>query len=304
MASLQKTGRHDDRPSGVNLLGCIRNIECLDIEPDVPLQYDDVDTLIQHVLNLNDDPYEEWLDLGESLKELSFPYSAQEPNVSAEELQRLDAIADMVEVQRLFGLEVLQEDNLPYETKSLSTRFVRTWREKKDSAGNPIWLRRSRLVAREYTWLQPDRESLFSPPTSNIASKILPICFLSLREHQDAVMVSIDVKDAFLTLKQEVPTRVSCTDASGSTVSYSLGRVLPGQRDGSLLWYKDFAKFVRECSLEMTEFKSDPSILKSKNGDCFLVIHVDDLLVVGTRKAVMEELTPALKTKTAFLWRL
>eukprot|EP00435_Cladocopium_sp_Y103_P017201 s5234_g4.t1 len=155
----------------------------------------------------------------------------------------------------------------------------------------------STIVAREYTWLQPDRESLFSPATSNIASRILPICFLSLREHQDAVMVSIAVKDAFLTVKQEVPTHVSCTDAAGSTVSYSLGRVLPGQRDGSLLWYKDLAKFVRECSLEMMEFKSYPSILKSKLGECFLMIHVDDLLVVGARKAVMEELIPALKSK-------
>ena len=54
---------------------------------------------------------------------------------------------------------------------------------------------------------------------------------------------------------------------------------------------------MRECSLEMVEFKPYPSILKSKTGDCFLMIHVDDLLVVGTRKAVMEELTPALKTK-------
>ena len=186
---------------------------------------------------------------------------------------------------------------MPYETKTLSTRFVRTWREKKDQGGNPIWLRRSRLVAREYTWLQPDRESLFSPATSNIASRILPVCFLNLREHQDAVMVSIDVKDAFLTVRQKVPTRVSCTDAAGSTVSYSLGRVLPGQRDGSLLWYEDLAKFVKECDLEMTEFKPYPSILKSKLGNCFLMVHVDDLLVVGTRQAVVEQLIPSLKSR-------
>lgn len=58
-------------------------------------------------------------------------------------------------------------------------------------------------------------------------------------------MASIDVKDAFPTVQQEVPTRVTCTaDAAGSSVSYSLGRVLPGQRDGSLLWYKDLAPFV------------------------------------------------------------
>jgi hypothetical protein len=121
MASPQKSGRHGDgptRPTIVNLLGCIRSVEALDIEPDVSLQCDDLDTLIQHELNLDDDPYETGLDLNESLKELSFPYSAQEPNVSSEELQRLDAIADQVEVQRLSGLQVLKEDNLPMMPKA------------------------------------------------------------------------------------------------------------------------------------------------------------------------------------------
>jgi len=61
MASPQKSGRHD-------LLGCIRNVEALDIEPNVSLQSDDLDTLIQHELNLDDDPYETGLDLKESLK--------------------------------------------------------------------------------------------------------------------------------------------------------------------------------------------------------------------------------------------
>jgi len=100
------------------LLGCIRSVEALDIEPDVSLQCDDLDTLIQHELNLDDDPYETCLDLKESLKKLSFPYSAQEPNVSSEELQRLDAIADQVEVQRLSDLQVLKEDNLPMMPKA------------------------------------------------------------------------------------------------------------------------------------------------------------------------------------------
>ena len=89
--------------------------------------------------------------------------------------QRLDSIADQVEIERLFGLHVLLEGTLPADAKCLSTRFVRTWREKKDDAGNTIWLRRSRLVGREYTWLQPDREALFSPASSNIATRILPI---------------------------------------------------------------------------------------------------------------------------------
>ena len=47
-------------------------------------------------------------------------------------------------------------------------------------------------------------------------------------------MASIDFKDALPTVKQEVDTRVTCADASGNSVQYSLGRVLPGQRDGKL----------------------------------------------------------------------
>ena len=211
MMSPNKVAKHGDGPGSVNLLGQLRQIEHLDIEPDVSLQEQDFDTVLQHELSLEEDPYEPINELSDNMKELSYPYTPHEPELTAEELQRLDSIADRVEVERLSGLNVLLEDNLPSDAKCLSTRFVRTWREKKDQDGNAIWLRRSRLVAREYTWLQPDREALFSPASSNIATRILPICFLALREHQETLMLAIDVKDAFLTVEQEQPTRVKCT---------------------------------------------------------------------------------------------
>jgi len=116
---------------------------CLNIKQKKGIQSDDVDASIQHELNLEEDPYEVEVDVSACLKELSFPYSAQEPDLPQEELQRLDALADQVEVQRLIGLEVLKDDNLPLDCKALSTRFVRTWREKKNEAGDAIWLRRS-----------------------------------------------------------------------------------------------------------------------------------------------------------------
>ena len=52
------------------------------------------------------------------------------------------------------------------------------------------------------------------------------------------VLASLDVRDAFLTVEQERPSLVHTTDASGNEWSFGLGRVLPGQRDGSLLWYR------------------------------------------------------------------
>ena len=113
--------------------------------------------------------------LKDVMKQLSFPYGPVEPQVSDEELQRLDALADKLELQRLAKLKVLRDPSLvDASSKVLSTRFVRTWREKLDPAGSPIWLRRSRFVAREFAWLQPERESLFSPASSAITSRILP----------------------------------------------------------------------------------------------------------------------------------
>ena len=93
------------------------------------------------------------------LQELTFPYSSKEPDVTAAELTRLDALADQLELKRLERLCVLQDPStVSANSKVLSTRFVRTWREKHNSKGEPIWLRRSRFVAREFAWLEPERE--------------------------------------------------------------------------------------------------------------------------------------------------
>ena len=153
-ASPAKSIKHDG-PGSINLPGCIQNVEHLDIELDAPLQQEDVDLLVQHQLDLQDEPYESEKDMQAFLKELSSPYTPQEPELSAEELEKLDSWADEVETQRLIGLKVLLPDALPVDCKTLSTRYVRTWRQ---PDGEAIWLRRSRLVAREFTWPQPDRE--------------------------------------------------------------------------------------------------------------------------------------------------
>ena len=146
----------------------------------------------------------------EAMKLLTFPFSKQEPEVSAEQLMELDALADSLEIKRLISLGVLANaDEAPPESKQLSTRFVRTWREKM-VAGKPVWLRRSRFVAREFAWLQPDRDALFSPASSSIVARLLPAMFLDLRSREDAIMASIDVKDAFRTVPQQTPTTVRC----------------------------------------------------------------------------------------------
>ena len=118
--------------------------------------------------------------LDEMISTLCMPHSIQEPNLSDDELSQLDALADKVEILRLKGLGVLLPTSTlpPGGVKKLTTRFVRTWRDK--FIGNTrYWFRRSRYVAREFSWLLPDRQDLFSPASSSITAILLSSQILS-----------------------------------------------------------------------------------------------------------------------------
>ena len=96
------------------------------------------------------------------------PFSESEPCCSTEELEEIDAVADDFEFNRLSQLGVMSEvpDRLEGH-RTLTTKSVRTWRPKVHR-GAKVWLRRSRLVAREYAHLDPDRPGLFCPTTNQI----------------------------------------------------------------------------------------------------------------------------------------
>ena len=106
--------------------------------------------------------------------------------------------------------------------------------------------------------------------------------------------MSCDVQDAFLTVKQREPTMVIAKDAMGSEEAYS-GRVLPGQRAGSLLWNEDITNHLKD-TMRMVECEVYPSMLKTKDNKLFILLHVDDLLVTGHCDKVEKELIPALKS--------
>ena len=117
-----------------------------------------------------------------------------------------------------------------------------------------------------------------------------------MRTQCSAVLASLDVKDAFLTVNQQEPTLVHTSDAAGNVQSFLLGKVLPGQRDGSLLWYRDITSYLK-AELGMEEHAAYPCLLKSPDGSCAVLIHVDDLLVVGKRDFVLNGLLAKLREK-------
>ena len=221
------------------------------------------------------------------------PFSQAEPELEDEALQELDALADHIEISRLVGLGVLiSPESVGEGAKRLSTKFVRTWRCKTRHE-EEVWLRRARYVAREFTWMSPERQDLFSPASSSIITRILPYCFLkqSTVPGSDVCMASLDITDAFLTVDQEVPTIVDCNGTL-----YGLGKVLPGQRDGSQLWYKSITQYL-QTRLLLEPLDACPCLLKRADLSLVMLMHVDDLLLVGSRRFIEHEVVPTLLEK-------
>ena len=162
-----------------------------------------------------------------------------------------------------------------------------------DGKPTRVWVRRSRVVARDFAWLSDDKQSMFSPASSSISSRILPVIFLQHRD-DDWILMSCDVQDAFLTVKQRDPTMIVAKDAVGNEQPYALGRVLPGQRAGSQLWNEDITNHLKQ-TLDMVECQIYPS-MSSKDNELFILLHVDDLLVTGHADKVQKQLIPALQS--------
>ena len=83
-------------------------------------------------------------------------------------------------------------------------------------------------------------------------------------------------------------------DAAGVQKKFVLGKVLPGQRDGSQLWHRDLSTFLKN-EFDITAFEPYPSLLR--NDKCLVIIHVDDMLFAGDRSYLLNVVLPAFKKR-------
>ena len=109
-----------------------------------------------------------------------WPADGGEPKLSAEELDAIDLLAEEFELERLVKMGVLDplDDGGHFIAKALllSSKHVTGWRLKPDPCnpeGDECFLRRSRLVGREFAWLDHRREQLFSPASNNLLIRLL-----------------------------------------------------------------------------------------------------------------------------------
>ncbi|CAE7625515.1 unnamed protein product, partial [Symbiodinium sp. CCMP2592] len=198
--------------------------------------------------------------------ELYRPFSPHEPALSPEELADLDALCDHHEIARLKAMGVIyQPESGNEDCKSLTVKFVRSWRPKTHPVTDaPVWLRRSRLVAREFRFRDPLREGLYSPASQTVLLKLLPGLYMSRKGY---ALLSCDISDAYLTCEQPCPTVVTL---HGTT--YRLAFMLPGQRDGSA------------------------ALFAMRNHSGGGLLHVDDLLGSGEH-AELQRLAQIIESK-------
>ena len=218
------------------------------------------------------------------------PGSAKEPELSQELLGEIDEVAVRMEITRLLRMRVLHglpEGEIHEEgCRFLSTKFVISWRAKVrtvDGVKQHCWMRRARLVAREFAWLDTQRDALFSPATSTATTRIIPAVYMH-KQSSGWILASADIKDAYLTVRQRIPTTIS-VDIGGATRGYKLLMCVPGQRDGSANWYEDLSTYVTQ-RLGTSTVAEAPTFFRSPSGDLIFNVHVDDLLMAGSPEAV------------------
>ena len=132
----------------------------------------------------------------------------------------MDKLADEIEIERLFQMEVLvkPQNNNGAIYGRLTTKFVRDWRKKVYVSFNgdsrERWMRRSRLVAREYA--NTKRDDTVSLATGAHTSNLLPVYYLDFKAQSEdcsaqyaPLLASLDIKDAFLQVPQADPAEVS-----------------------------------------------------------------------------------------------
>ena len=185
-------------------------------------------------------------------------------------------------------MNVLEEVDFQSLTQEehLTTKFVYDWRVKDftnvDGSVCRKWLRRSRLVAREFSFWEK-RDDTYSPATSTSILNLLPMLYLKALGEQQAcgskgdrssvVLGTVDVKDAFLMVDQAIPMSVSLL---GKT--YKVCKNLPGQRLGAKAWYWSFREMLTK-ELGMSWCLEQPCL--ARNEHCCIMLHVDDVMFCG-----------------------
>ena len=168
----------------------------------------------------------------------------------AEPLPEVDLLADEIEVNRLQEMGVIEKLSVEDQgLELLTTGMVFDWRIKdwKDPKTGTIrrrWMRRARLVAREYA--NHRRDDVHSPASGSHVLSLLPAIYFMLTavdgiDQEEIQIGSLDIKDAFLMADQEQPLQITT-----KVGKFKVKKNPPGHRKAAKSWYEFIASYLEK----------------------------------------------------------
>ena len=141
------------------------------------------------------------------------------------------------------------------------------------------WVRRARLVAKEYRFLEPSLTDLYSPASVSSSHKLLA-CLTA--GNSSLEMLSLDITDAYLQVRQRRPTYIQTT--LGTSSSFTTYRVsAQGLKIGSL--FTHLLEILKNKNLK--SFDGNPALFGMEQ-NLALNSHVDDLQILGLKEVPMK----------------
>lgn len=156
---------------------------------------------------------------------------------------------------------------------------------------------KARLVAKGFSQIQGiDYDETFSPVAMFKSIRIM----LAVAAFYDYEIWQLDVKTAFLNGKLDEDVYMvqpqGFEDSKNSSKVCRLQRAIYGLKQASRSWNKRFDEEVK--NLGFIQSKEEPCVYKKVSGSdiMFLVLYVDDILLIGNEKSLMEQTKNSLKT--------
>jgi hypothetical protein len=210
------------------------------------------------------------------------PESFKEVLNSPEKDKWMEAIHE--ELNSIEENETWELTDLPPGRKSIGSKWVFTL--KKDETG-AIAQYKARLVAQGFTQkYNVDYFDVFAPVARPATLRAL----LSFAGKNNYVVKQYDVKTAFLNgkLDEEIYLRQPPGFKSNDQV-YRLKKSLYGLKQAAKVWNDTLTRELSQMGFKQSEADKCIFVLSDQNDLCYLLVHVDDMLIASSNKNLIEK---------------
>ena len=197
------------------------------------------------------------------------------------------------EIQSMYNNQVWNLVDLPEGSKVIRNKWI--FKRKMDMNGN-LTTYKAKLVAKGFTQIQGiDYDETFSPIAMFKSIRIM----LAIAAFHDYEIWQLDIKTTFLNGKLDEEVYMvqpqGFEDPKNSSKVCKLQRAIYGLKQASRSWNKRFDEEVK--ILGFIQSKEEPCVYKkvSESHIVFLVLYVDDILLIGNEKSLMEQTKNSLK---------